>query len=402
MVGEDLAARCSRCGDGERRLTDLRHLAQLLHQRREHRAARGHRAARLARRARRRGRARRGGGGARAAARVRRRGGPGADDPPQQGPRVPGRVLPVPVGPDVDPVQGAGVVPRPRDRLQAHDRRRARGPDVQAARRSVRDRAARGGSAPGVRRADARQAPGGDLVGRHQVQLQLAARTPAVRKGRGRRLSGRSATRPRPTRPSSSDFASWPRSAPGRISVERSTLGMPATWSPPVDAPAELEAAAVRPPPRPLVAADLLQRHHRRGARPAGRERARAAGPERRARDAHASGGRRRRSTAGARARVAARGGCRSASSSAPSSTPCSRRPTSPRPTSMRSSPSTSRARSRAARSTWAIPIGSVPGSASGDRDAARAGRRRAPVARRHPRGPARRARVRAAARRRR
>ncbi len=31
--------------------------------------------------------------------------------------------------------------------------------------------------------------------------------------------------------------------APGRISVERSTLGMPAAWSPPVDAPAELEAA---------------------------------------------------------------------------------------------------------------------------------------------------------------
>ena len=42
-------------------------------------------------------------GGAGAAARVRRRGGAGADDPSQQGPRVPDRLLPVPVGSELDP-----------------------------------------------------------------------------------------------------------------------------------------------------------------------------------------------------------------------------------------------------------------------------------------------------------
>ena len=41
--------------------------------------------------------------GAQPPARERRRGGPGADDAPQQGARVPGRLLPRPVGADVDP-----------------------------------------------------------------------------------------------------------------------------------------------------------------------------------------------------------------------------------------------------------------------------------------------------------
>ena len=53
--------------------------------------------------------------------------------------------------------------------------------------------------------------------------------------------------------------------------------GCPTAWSPPVEAAGRAGRRAVRPPPRPVVAADLLQRHHRRGARSARRERARAA-----------------------------------------------------------------------------------------------------------------------------
>ena len=95
---EGLPERVLRTQDGERRLTDLRHVAQLLHE-----AATAEQPASTAltawlrrriadaeRRHRRRG--------AQPPAGVRRRGRPGAHHPPQQGPRVPDRVLPVPVG----------------------------------------------------------------------------------------------------------------------------------------------------------------------------------------------------------------------------------------------------------------------------------------------------------------
>ena len=193
--------------------------------RRKRRAARDHRAARLARRACRRRRARRRRGGARAAARVRRRGRAGADDPPQQGPRVPRRVLPVPVGSDLDPAEGAGGVPRPRDRVPAHGRRRARRAGVQAPFRADRDRAARGGSPSRVRRAHPRQASGGDLVGRlHGTAVTrrsggcCSPRTPtATSRPYGRSTPTDAAVVER--------FRELAAVAPGRIGVERSTLG---------------------------------------------------------------------------------------------------------------------------------------------------------------------------------
>ena len=187
MVGEDLAARMLAEAGGERRLTDLRHVAQLLHRAASRRATRRDRAARLARRAhRRRGARGPAGGRADAAARVRRRGGAGADHPPQQGARVPGRLLPVPVGaelrsrairsrcPSTTPPPGSGTRSTSGSRAGPGTPTcgataiEQRGEDLQAR----------------LRRADSRQAPGRDLVGRLLRQPQLAARAAAVRQGR--------------------------------------------------------------------------------------------------------------------------------------------------------------------------------------------------------------------------
>ena len=67
---------------------------------------------------------------------VRRRGGPGPHRAPQQGARVPDRLLPVPVGARVHPDGPAGRLPRPGRRRPAHDRRRARGRRTSTATRS--------------------------------------------------------------------------------------------------------------------------------------------------------------------------------------------------------------------------------------------------------------------------
>ena len=61
--------------------------------------------------------------------------------------------------------------------------------------------------------------------------------------GRGRRMSGRSATRPRPTRPSSSDFASWPRRRPGGSASSARRSGCRLRGARRSTPPAELEAA---------------------------------------------------------------------------------------------------------------------------------------------------------------
>ena len=94
-----------------------------------------------------------------------------------------------------------------------------------------------------LRGADSRQAPGGDLVGGLIRQPQLAARAPAVRQGRRRRVApeGRST----PTDAAAVErFRELAAAAPGRIAVERSTFaGVPVAWSPPLEPPAELEAA---------------------------------------------------------------------------------------------------------------------------------------------------------------
>ncbi len=69
-------------------------------------------------------------------ARVRRRCGTGADDPPLEGTRVPDRLRAVPVGAGLDPGgRAAGVLPRRGGRRRAGDRCRSRGPVVPRARR---------------------------------------------------------------------------------------------------------------------------------------------------------------------------------------------------------------------------------------------------------------------------
>ena len=121
---------------GERELTDLRHVGQLLHAAARAEALGPGRADRVAAppdRGRRAGDRRR---GAQPPPGVRRRGRAGPDHPPQQGPRVPRRLLPVPVG-AVPGAQGrAGHVPRPRRLGRADRRRRARGRGLPAPRRS--------------------------------------------------------------------------------------------------------------------------------------------------------------------------------------------------------------------------------------------------------------------------
>ena len=99
---EGLPGRVLADTSGERRLTDLRHVGAAAARRGQDRADGHGRAGHLAARADRLGRA---GGrrGAQPPAGVRRRGRAGADDPPQQGPRVPDRLLPVPVGAGLHP-----------------------------------------------------------------------------------------------------------------------------------------------------------------------------------------------------------------------------------------------------------------------------------------------------------
>ena len=112
----------------------------------------------------------------------------------------------------------------PAARRPAHDRRRARGPGVRRAQGAGAGRAARGGPAARVRRADPRPPPGRAVVGAVVRQPPLGARAPAVRAragrlgaaGRARHAGGR--RRPRRASPR------WPRRRPAasRSSARRS------------------------------------------------------------------------------------------------------------------------------------------------------------------------------------
>ncbi len=97
------------------------------------RAARRYRADRVAAAANRRGPRRHRRRGAQPPAGVRRAGRAGADDPSQQGARVPRRVPPVPVGLGVHPARRTGVLPRPGGRRPADDRCRHGRPAVPGA-----------------------------------------------------------------------------------------------------------------------------------------------------------------------------------------------------------------------------------------------------------------------------
>ena len=177
---EGLPARMLAMVDGERRMTDLRHVGELLHAAAMSRADGRHGADGVAA-----GAGARGGDGqqrrgAQPPAGERRRGGPGADDAPQQGPRVPGRLLPGPLGavagPRATTSPSPSTTPRGRGRSTSASKARS-GRGTCAARRG----AARGGSAARLRGADAREAPGGRVVGRVVGEPRLGAVAAAVR-----------------------------------------------------------------------------------------------------------------------------------------------------------------------------------------------------------------------------
>ena len=188
---EGLPARVLAAVDGERRLTDLRHVAQLLHAAAADGAHGDDGADVVAAPAHRRGPAGDRRRGAQPAAGVRRRGGAGADDPPQQGARVPDRLLPGPVGGGLHPVRRSpDLLPRPRRGRRAHDRRRPGRPRLPRASEAAQDRAAGRGPAARLRRADARAASGRDLVGGLVGQPRLGARPADLRPRRRRQRAG--------------------------------------------------------------------------------------------------------------------------------------------------------------------------------------------------------------------
>ena len=177
---EGLPGRVLADTSGERRLTDLRHVGAAAARRGQDRADGHGRAGHLAARADRLGRA---GGrrGAQPPAGVRRRGRAGADDPPQQGPRVPDRLLPVPVGAGLHPAQRPGRLPRHGGRQRAARGRRAQRLHLRQAPQAVHLRAARRGPAAGLRGAHPRAAPGDRVVGGLVRLAALLARAAAVR-----------------------------------------------------------------------------------------------------------------------------------------------------------------------------------------------------------------------------
>ena len=159
--------------------------------------------------------------GAQPPAGVRRRGRPGAHHPPQQGARVPDRLLPVPVGDGLRAQGRAGRVPRSRRGRPAHARRRPRGRGLPAPQAAAARRGARRGPAARLRRADAGAAPGRGVVGGLVRQPQLAARAAAVRPRRRRATSPPSGPSQERRRGGRAASRRWPRRPPGCISVER-------------------------------------------------------------------------------------------------------------------------------------------------------------------------------------
>ena len=235
---------CSPTPTGERQLTDLRHLGAAAAPRGERRAPRRDRAPGLARRANRRRRARGRRGRADAPTRVRRRGGAGADHPPQQGTRVSRSSTARSCGSRAT----SRAIP---SRCSSTTRRR--------------DSGARStwGSTGGLRDAHVRQhrdeQRGEDLRlayvaltrAKHQAVIWWAASYDSRHSPLGRLLfaKGADGTIAPEGRATPSDevadqrFAELAARRRAAISVERSTLGMPTTWSPPREAPIELAAA---------------------------------------------------------------------------------------------------------------------------------------------------------------
>ena len=243
--------------------------------------------------------------GAQPPARERRGGRAGAHDAPQQGPRVPRRLLPRPLG-AVAHAEGEGAGDVPRRGREADDRRRPRRPAVERAPAATHRRAARRGPAARVRRAHARQAPGGRVVGGFVGQPRLGAVAAAVRaRRRGQREAVGSRRADRHGGP-----RALPRAGGRRPGARERGCGGPRAarlLARRRDRDLTPVGIVVRPHARLVVAAYVVQRHHRRDLRAARGERAGGAPCRRRVRAASPAGRRRwaRRAACGA---VAARG----------------------------------------------------------------------------------------------
>ena len=164
--------------DGERWLTDLRHVAQALHAVAVDGAPRAGRARRVAAAAHRRGGHRRR-DGAQQAAGVRRRRRADHHDPPQQGTGVPGRLRAVRMGPQRARSGRAAAARRHRSGAR---RRRGERRGLPRALRGASGRGGRRGSPPALRGAHQGEVPGRHLVGavdhhRHVAGAPAADRT---------------------------------------------------------------------------------------------------------------------------------------------------------------------------------------------------------------------------------
>ena len=303
--------------------------------------------------------------GAQPPPRVRCRGGPGADDPSQQGPRVPDRLparssgSPATSRRATSPCSSTTPTPATHATIDVA----LEGPDSRAtSSRPSSSSAARTFASPTSRsRArDTRRSSGGRAPG----TAELAARPAALRTRRRRqRRAPRAAPRP-------DDAAAVERfealAAAGARPHQRRALDARAARR--LDAARDRTRGArrrrLRPQPRPALAAHLLQRHHRRHLRahasPASRRRppsSTSPTPRCRRADRGASRSTRRCATPSLLGRHAGR-----ARSRDPRAPACSRRRTSPPPTSTPSSRRSSAAALAPARSTSAIPTPCVAG----------------------------------------
>ena len=299
---------------------------------------------------------------------------------------------------DPDATTHAGRLPRP-------GRRRPRtidvgldGPHVAGAREQHARRAARRGPAARLRRADARAAPGGRVVGRAR-STAATPRSARLLFARDARRERRDVRRRGADRRGGDATASSARAAAERVSVER--VGARAAG---VVARADVAATADARGARASTASSTGAGGAPRSATsPPARYEARVASePEEAVRRRRAGGPSRARPVERRRRR---RGAARRVPSlladdagrrrrSARSCTACSRRPTSRRPTSTPSWP----AQVAAAQARRPVELGDRRRGgrrpARGDRDAARPARGRAAAARRRARRPARRART--------
>ena len=242
-------------------MTDLRHIAQLLHEagvseglgpdRHGHLAGPAH--PRCGTRQRERG--------AGAAARVGCRGGAGDHHPPQQGPGVPDRLLPRTCGTAAAPA-------RTTCRCSTIPTTANGGPSTSGTRATdfadhqkmeLEERAGRG-PAPALRRADPGAPPGGAVVGRRHGQPALTAGPAALRPRRRRSWSPRTARTARAddeVEAACAGVGTVRRGRAGRRTARGAVAGRPR-------APARPRGGGLRPHARRRLAPGLVLEHHPR------------------------------------------------------------------------------------------------------------------------------------------